>query len=180
MVGARDWSARAIACLACLWMAACSGRQAVEPKVLDAKSLGEFVAAKSPGFRILITFAGFDPPSVEALPVVVRAIADARLDRVSVAVLALDLLGPATVEGVKRGLASRLEGLPLSVEPLVWGNNRADQLDEALPLPEGGRISKDVPAVIVLGEDGGVVAVEREDMSADAIARLLGRARKGG
>lgn len=172
--------ARVVACLMCLWMAACSGRKAVEPRVLDAKSLGEFVAAKAPGFRILITFASFDPPSVEALPVVVRAIADAHLDQASVAVLALDVLGPATVESVMRGMASRLEGLPLSVEPLVWGNNRADELDEALPLPDGVRTSKSVPAVIVFGADGGVVALEREDMSPDGIARLLGRARKGG
>jgi hypothetical protein len=153
-----------------------------ETVVVDADALRATLEARRGDPFLLVVFAGFDGGSDDVITAALAAAkpseADSKTAPIGVVLLGVDrLVVPTTAIAVaqaeRKATSCRADGCEL----LVWTESDPVILDGALPLEEGRRLSRRLPAVLGFDARGEVVGALTRDVSSEAIAELAGQLR---
>lgn len=168
--------------LACWTVTGCQRVVGVDTAVVDADALRATLEARRGEPFLLVVFAGFDGGSDDVISATLAAAkpteADSGAPALGVVLLGVDrLVVPTTDVAVAQAERKASSCHADGCELLVWAESDPVVLDGALPLEEGRRLSRRLPAVIGFDARGEVVEALTRDVSSAAIAELAGQLR---
>ncbi|MBI5853252.1 MAG: hypothetical protein HZB39_19765 [Planctomycetes bacterium] len=126
---------------------------------------------------LLATFATWDGDSVEALARVGKAGGPLREGGGRIVFLCVDRMANSPLESVTAAVKKLAESRALAGEILVWTGNDAAELDGALPLQDGEKVSAKLPMALGYSKDGTLAGALDKELDDAALTELVAKIR---
>lgn len=126
---------------------------------------------------LLTTFATWDSDSVEALARVAKAGASLREAGGRIVFLCVDRMANSPLESVTAAVKKLAESKAMVGEILVWTGNDAAELDGALPLEDGEKVSAKLPMAFGYSKDGALAGTLSKELDDAALTGLVAKIR---